>query len=284
MKHFVFLLLFGLTFLPVLNAQQVKEVVAMAHNDTIQVSCLLETQSLCSLQLQYSDDNGLTWNDCKTLQGDIFNQASGKKSIYWHCLKDGVIMGNFIFRIQTYISSVSDTEEEKVVIRKDDERLMKDVPLSIKQKGRFVVMSGCSFRNILSYSFMVGYLKKWGGYAKVKSSFGSKDKNVFQGNVDDAFYNGESKKGRFSVYAGTLGQLHPNIFLYVGVGYGNKWLQWETINNEHIEIQDGTYSGVDPEVGLLFKIKRFMLGGGFNCLIGKGHKNGEGNILIGVIF
>lgn len=57
MKHFI-LLLFGLIFFPVLKAQQVKNVVAMPHNDTIQVSCLLKTQSLCSLQLQYSDNNG----------------------------------------------------------------------------------------------------------------------------------------------------------------------------------------------------------------------------------
>lgn len=283
MKHFI-LLLFGLIFFPVLKAQQVKNVVAMPHNDTIQVSCLLKTQSLCSLQLQYSDNNGLTWNDCKTLQGDIFNQTSGEKNIYWNCLKDGVIMGNFIFRVQVTSSPASDIAKQEVIEQKDDKRAWKPASQQVKARGDILVLPSCSFGNIFSYSFMVGYLKKWGGYAKIKSSLGSKGENVTQGNMDDAFYNGNSKKGRFSVYAGTMGQLHPNIYMYVGVGYGNKWLQWETINNEQIEIQNGTYSGVDPELGVVFRIKKFMFGGGFNCLIGQGHKNGEGNILVGVIF
>ena len=147
-----------------------------------------------------------------------------------------------------------------------------------------MILPGCSFGNTLSYSFMAGYMKKWGGYVKIKSSFGNKDKNATKGDVEDAFFNGNSKKGRFSVYAGTVGQLHPNICMYAGIGYGNKWLQWETVNSEQIEIASGTYSGIDPEIGVLFKIKMFTLGGGFNCLIGQGHKNGEGNISVGVIF
>ena len=283
MKRFIFILLSNLFFLSVINAQQVTNLTATANNDTIQVSCTLETDVLCSLQLQYSENNGLTWNDCKTIQGDISDQASGEKNIYWNCLKDNVLMGNFIFKIILHTTSIS------TVPQKEKEPL-KNAPKPTQQmekqqsSGHFMILPGCSFGNILSYSFMAGYMKKWGGYVKIKSSFGSKDKNATKGDVEDAFFNGNSKKGRFSVYAGTVGQLHPNICMYAGIGYGNKWLQWETVNSEQIEIASGTYSGIDSEIGVLFKIKMFTLGGGFNCLIVQGHKNGEGNISVGVIF
>ena len=284
MKRFIFILLSNLFFLSVINAQQVTNLTATANNDTIQVSCTLETDVLCSLQLQYSENNGLTWNECKTIQGDISDQASGEKNIYWNCLKDNVLMGNFIFKIILHTTSIS------TVPQKEKEPLENAVPKPTQQvekqqsAGHFMILPGCSFGNTLSYSFMAGYMKKWGGYVKIKSSFGSKDKNATKGDVEDAFFNGNSKKGRFSVYAGTVGQLHPNICMYAGIGYGNKWLQWETVNSEQIEIASGTYSGIDPEIGVLFKIKMFTLGGGFNCLIGQGHKNGEGNISVGVIF
>ncbi|WP_293666672.1 hypothetical protein [uncultured Parabacteroides sp.] len=285
MKRFIFILLFGLLHLSATKAQQVQEVVATANNDTIIVNCMLETPVFCSLLLQYSDNNGLTWNECKTIQGDITNQASGKKTIYWNCLKDDVIMGNFIFKIILHPSSISTISKQEEIVPAEPSR--KSIPQEAKVKtprGSFMVLPGCSFGNTMSYSLMLGYVKKWGGYVKVKSAFGSKDKNATKGDVDDAFFSGNSKKGRFSAYAGAIGQLHPYICIYAGIGYGNKWLQWETINNENIEIQSGTYSGIDPELGVLFKIKMLTVGGGFNCLIGQGHKNGEGNISIGIMF
>nr|WP_129732599.1 hypothetical protein [Parabacteroides goldsteinii] len=286
MKRFIFILLFVSFFLPIAKAQQVKNIVATANNDVIQVSCVLETDVFCSLQLQYSENEGLTWNDCETIQGDISNQASGEKKIYWNCLKDNVLMGNFIFKVIVEPSSVLTTpQKEDMPLSKENTIIQ--TPQRMERQisaGHFMILPGCSFGNTLSYSLMAGYMKKWGGYVKAKSSFGSKDKNAVEGDVDDAFFNGNSKKGHFSVYAGTVGQLHPNICVYAGIGYGNRWLQWETINNEQIEIASGTYSGIDPEIGVLFKIKMFTLGGGFNCLIGQGHKNGEGNISVGIIF
>lgn len=287
MKRFFFILLSNLLFLFVTNAQQVTNVKATANNDIIQVSCTLETTTLCSLQLQYSENDGLTWNDCKTLQGDLSDQASGEKNIYWNCLKDNVLMGNFIFKVIAQPSSVPTVSpKEEVSLPKENKPKQQTAKRTEKQTSasRFVVLPGCSFGNTFSYSLMAGYMKKWGGYVKIKSSFGSKDKNAIEGDVDDAFFNGNSKKGRFSTYVGTIGQLHPNIYIHAGIGYGNKWLQWETINNEHIEIASGTYSGIDPEIGVLFRIKKFMLGGAFNCLVGQGHTNGEGNISVGITF
>ena len=159
MKRFIFILLSNLFFLSVINAQQVTNLTATANNDTIQVSCTLETDVLCSLQLQYSENNGLTWNDCKTIQGDISDQASGEKNIYWNCLKDNVLMGNFIFKIILHTTSIS------TVPQKEKEPL-KNAPKPTQQmekqqsSGHFMILPGCSFGNILSYSFMAGYIDR----------------------------------------------------------------------------------------------------------------------------
>lgn len=285
MKRFIFTLFFGLLLFPLLKAQEVKDIVATASNDTIIVTCQLETDFLCTLQLQYSDNKGLTWNNCKTIQGDIANQAGGTKTIYWNCLSDGVIMGNFLFKVVVYpISQPVTVTKKKYELEEKHQQQGQDKMKVEHTKGGFVILPGCSFGNTMSYSLMLGYMGKWGGYAKIKSSFGSKDKNAIKGDVNDAFFNGNSKKGRLSAYAGVIGELHPFIYMYAGIGYGNKWLQWETMDNTPMEIRSGTYSGIDPEVGILFKIKAFTFGGGFNCLVGDGHTNGEGNISVGVIF
>ena len=278
MKHFFFITL--LMALPaILHAQQIKEITAKADNERIIVNCRLETPVPCSLQLQYSGNGGLTWDECKTVEGDIANQTSGLKTLYWHCLEDNVIMGSFIFRVLLRPAISLENKPTETAGKTKPEKEEKERP-----QGHFALLPGCAFGNAVSYSLMAGYLKKWGGYIKVKTSFGGKDKNAIEGDTDDAFFNGNAKKGRFSFYAGTIGQLHPNILLYAGIGYGNKWLQWETVDHQVIEIESSSYSGIDPEVGILFKIKMFTVGGGFSCLIGQGHKSGEGNISVGLMF
>ena len=153
-----------------------------------------------------------------------------------------------------------------------------------QDRGYFMLMPGISFGNKTSYSVMAGYVKEFGGYVKVKSSFDSKDKNAMKGGKDDAFFNGNEFSGRFSFYGGLLFKLSSVCYMNAGVGYGSKWLQWETMNEERMEIEDFSFSGIDPEVGLLFKFGNFIIGGGVNCLIGGGTSALEGNISIGVAF
>ncbi len=84
---------------------------------------------------------------------DISNQGSGEKNIYWNCLKDGVIMGNFIFRVQVSSSPVSDITEQEVIIQEDDKRVWKPIPRQMKARGEFVVLPSCSFGNVFSYTY-----------------------------------------------------------------------------------------------------------------------------------
>lgn len=188
-------------------------------------------------------------------------------------------MGTFIFKITCTPSAVEVVPQPVV---KTDHIKVKKPRTAVG--GNVVLLPGVSFGSAISYTVMAGYVKRVGGYVKVKSSFSSKAKGIIQGDVDDAFYNGNANKGRFSAYGGVLGRIHPVLYLYVGVGYGNKWLEWYTVDNKPVEIQSASYSGMDPEFGLLLKTKVFAIGGGLNCLLGKGHANLEGSVSVGVMF
>ena len=153
-----------------------------------------------------------------------------------------------------------------------------------QDRGYIMFMPGISFGSNTSFSIMAGYVKEFGGYLKAKSSFGSRDKNAMKGGKDDAFFNGNEYSGRFSFYGGLLYKLSSKCYINAGVGYGSKWLQWETMDEERMEIEDFSFSGIDPEIGLLFKFGNFIVGGGLNCLVGGGTSAFEGNLSIGVAF
>lgn len=277
--------------LHILFSQEVKNVDARAVEDKIEISCELAVPAdvLVNLQAYYSEDNGNTFYPCKTVTGDLENQLSGKNYILWDCGKDGIIMGNFIFKIEWQLAEKIKTDSDSLSENhiKEQPSLVVPVDSELKKKdglkGSFLVMPGASLGNVTSLSCMVGYVKRIGGYAKVKLSTTSKE-DAIKGNEEDAFFDGETVKGRFSIGAGIIGRVSKVVYLYGGVGYGNQWVQWKTLGEKYIKIEDLTYNGVDPEAGLILKFGVFSIGGGVNCLIGKGNTQCEGNISIGVMF
>jgi hypothetical protein len=80
-------------------AQQVTKTEAEAIEGKIRVTCELQTSTYQDLYLSYSEDNGQSFLPCRTVAGDLVNQLSGRKELIWDCAKDGIIMGNFVFRV-----------------------------------------------------------------------------------------------------------------------------------------------------------------------------------------
>jgi hypothetical protein len=60
-------------------------------------------------------------------------------------------------------------------------------------------------------------------------------------------------------------------------------VQWQTTSGQLVTIDDLSYSGIDPELGLTFKAGNILLGAGVSALIGK-QTTAEVNISIGVMF
>ena len=286
MKRFI-LLLFLISITQWIASQKVERIEAESIEDKIRVTFTLYTDAYQNLSLMYSENNGLNFIPCRNITGDIYNQLSGEKQIVWDYAKDGIIMGNLIFKV-IFETSTTPPKEEETILAKDDEKknLPKQETKIAKEattKGSFLIMPGIAIGNEISYSLMAGYVNKWGGYAKLKSNFVAK-KSYEIGNETDAYYNGNTRTGRYSILAGVIRNLNNSIFLYGGLGYGSKWTQWETISSQQVEIENLSYFGVEPELGIIFKFKNFGIGGGVNLLSGKGHTNIEMNISIGIIF
>ncbi|MDH6341579.1 opacity protein-like surface antigen [Parabacteroides sp. PFB2-12] len=163
----------------------------------------------------------------------------------------------------------------------------KNLPTEIKEKKQrassVLLLPGVSVGSTFSYSLKAGYMNhRIGGYAKFKSNFTSKGDFV-TGQINSNNYNGEMRIGRLSLLGGALIRTTNFLILYIGVGYGERWVQWENHENQYVEIEDFLNVGAEPEVGLIFTIHKFCIGGGVNCLIGKSTTL-EGSLSIGFIF
>jgi hypothetical protein len=151
-------------------------------------------------------------------------------------------------------------------------------------KGSIFLMPGVSVGTTTSYTLMAGYAAEWGGYAKVKHSLTSKENTNITGGINDAYFDdANSKTGRISVSAGGIKSLSSALFLYAGAGYGQRWVQWQSVTGQYAEMEDYTFSGLEPEAGLIVKLGRFSISAGGSALIGK-QTVPEANISIGFTF
>ena len=323
-KKIILLALYA-CFLQTIQAQIVDKIEARVAGSKIQVSCTLQTSLLVDMSLFWSDDGGLSFHPCLTVNGDLTNQSSGRKVIVWDCGQDGIIMGSFIFKITSLpaanpqaVTPVVEPAEKKNVLRqpwgyfiplqdlreKEEDSVIKNLPVTPTRttdtspnrdtnyvisnyeaphkKSRFLLMPGIAVGNSLSYSLSAGYMKGNSGvFAKVKSNFAT-TAGKQMGEQNNSFYvEGFSKKGRFSVSAGMIGQVTDILFAQANIGYGLKWTEWKTISGTLVVIN---YSGgIDTELGLILAIDKFLIGAGASALIGQKTAI-EANISIGLIF
>lgn len=141
----------------------------------------------------------------------------------------------------------------------------------------------------LSYGLMAGFVKRTGGYVKFRHSFSKASDNGGECNdegVESAmgqmrWYSGRTAKSRMAVTAGLLQQLWKPVYLYAGVGYGERLLSWETTGGEWIKNTDHSFKGVEAEIGgiIRYGLLAVSLGVQTNSL-----KYVEANVGIGVIF
>ncbi|GHV51869.1 hypothetical protein FACS1894181_14370 [Bacteroidia bacterium] len=273
----------------ILHAQQrTGNIEAETAGSNIRVTCSLQTDFYVDLSLYYSEDNGLTFNKCETVSGDVENQLSGDKTLLWDCGKDGIIMGSFVFKVEMASSkspprdtssTTGKLPETKPAVTKEPKQRN---PSSTK--GAVFLMPGVSIGKTMSYSLMAGYAGDWGGYIKAKSNFAS-DESTGTAGKNEVFFdsNYAAKTGRSSFSAGLLARLAPSCYLSAGVGYGTKWVQWKSISNQLVKIDELSYSGIEPEAGVIIKIQSFAISGGFSALFGK-QTDVEASIGIGFTF
>ena len=139
-----------------------------------------------------------------------------------------------------------------------------------------------------SYGLMVGALKIYGAYLKIKSDFNSQ--LPYSGICSDigmlsngsvGWFTGLSQKSRFSISVGGLAHIRGPFTTYAGIGYGHRTLLWENYDHSYTKVSSSSTQGVEPEAGLMVKAGRVILTAGISET---GFKWAEGNIGIGMVF
>jgi formylglycine-generating enzyme required for sulfatase activity len=91
-----------------LSAQRVSNVQSSFDKERLEitVSCSLESTAPKDLVLSYSIDNGRTWKRCINVSGDIKKQTTGTKKLIWQPVLDGIVIGEFLFKVTINIENV----------------------------------------------------------------------------------------------------------------------------------------------------------------------------------
>lgn len=135
------------------------------------------------------------------------------------------------------------------------------------QKRRTLVMGEAAFHpSQTSFGAMVGIVAKHGAYLRIRSDFGSASTD---GECDDTgrlstgelpyYKESATSKARLSITGGYMYRFFKPLYGYVGAGYGQRTLAWETIDGQQIKNTDHSASGLAAEIGLIGNYKNFAL-------------------------
>ena len=72
----------------------------------------------------------------------------------------------------------------------------------------------------------------------------------------------QPEKARLSITGGYLCRIAKPLYAYVGAGYGNRALVWQTVEGEPVKNIDHSASGVAAEIGAIGRLGSFALTAG----------------------
>ena len=154
-----------------------------------------------------------------------------------------------------------------------------------KEPRRTLVMAEVGYHpSQISFGAMVGIVSKNGAYLRFRSDFGSAstelecdDTGALANGTGTPYYKeGVTTKARMSITAGYLRQIIKPLYAYIGAGYGNRILAWETIDGELVKNTDHSTTGVAAELGAIGRLGQFAVSVGFQTVNFKYHEHSAG--------
>ncbi len=104
---------------------------------------------------------------------------------------------------------------------------------------------------------MVGLLNKYGAYLKLKSNMNFISDYTYIGeSTENRFFKNTIAKGRFAFTGGVIWRTSSWLFIQSGLGYGNRWVNWETVSGESFRVNDLSYKGLELEGGFVIKLNK----------------------------
>ena len=154
-----------------------------------------------------------------------------------------------------------------------------------KEPRRTLIMAEVGYHpSQISFGAMVGIVSKNGAYLRFRSDFGSAstelecdDTGALANGTGTPYYKeGVTTKARMSITAGYLRQIIKPLYAYIGAGYGNRILAWETIDGELVKNTDHSTTGVAAELGAIGRLGQFAVSVGFQTVNFKYHELSAG--------
>lgn len=154
-----------------------------------------------------------------------------------------------------------------------------------KEPRRTLVMAEVGYHpSQISFGAMVGIVSKNGAYLRFRSDFGSAstelecdDTGALANGAGTPYYRGGvTTKARMSITAGYLRQIIKPLYAYIGAGFGNRVLAWETIDGELVKNTDHSATGVAAELGAIGRLGQFAVSVGFQTVNFKYHELSAG--------
>ena len=154
-----------------------------------------------------------------------------------------------------------------------------------KEPRRTLVMAEVGYHpSQISFGAMVGIVSKNGAYLRFRSDFGSAstelecdDTGALANGTGTPYYKeGVTNKARMSITAGYLRLIIKPLYAYIGAGYGNRVLAWETIDGELVKNTDHSATGVAAELGAIGRLGQFAVSVGFQTVNFKYHELSAG--------
>lgn len=156
-----------------------------------------------------------------------------------------------------------------------------------KERTRALIMPQYSIgKDQGSYGLMVGFVKKHGAFLRAKSDFNFISTSAAcaeDGLIDGRmpWYTGKSEKKRWAITAGYVARVAKPLYVYGGLGYGERVLAWERQDGSLVEYENASYKGLEAEVGLIARFGIFALSAGVQT---NSFKYMEFNVGVGVLF
>ena len=149
--------------------------------------------------------------------------------------------------------------------------LHSETPQSFVSRGvNFILLNGAySIAPQTSFGLTLGQVKQFGWYASFMTNFNFIKPDMTcnaNGDIGDnapLVYSFTKKAtSRWSFTAGGLCKLGNPVYLYAGLGYGQRTLLWKTDGGQWVAPTENTYKGFTFEAGLMAHIKGFSISAG----------------------
>ena len=127
------------------------------------------------------------------------------------------------------------------------------------------------------WGMRIGMVKRHGFYASFHSSsysmpdtHGSCDKDGTVLSVGQIpYYSGKVQMGNWKMLVGGLHCLRRHLYVYEGLGYGEKVVAWETSEEEWLYNEDYSAKGICVETGILYTLRNWAFSVGLLTIKGQ---------------